>query len=224
MAGSESRLLGRPAPEHIPPDISYVNNEGGERNEILVDWRRSWSGAEVLTEFKELIQERLTSLQLLSEASLDEELDTPAGVSTIREQLNRRVYDAWSHEQDIRRALNLPGHMDGAVPRHVVDRTLTAMPYVVGRKVKPDNGTTVVIEVTGSISGFVSIEVNGGRANRVDDIPVNPTVSLRMDFQTFTCLGCGRLDTTEVVISGKVVITGDQDIGENIIHQMAIVS
>jgi putative sterol carrier protein len=114
--------------------------------------------------------------------------------------------------------------MDGAVPRHVVDRTLTAMPYVVGRKVKPDNGTTVVIEVTGSISGFVSIEVNGGRANRVDDIPVNPTVSLRMDFQTFTCLGCGRLDTTEVVISGKVVITGDQDIGENIIHQMAIVS
>jgi uncharacterized protein (TIGR03083 family) len=224
MAGSESRLLDRPAPQHIPSDLSHVKNEGGERNEILVDWRRSWSGAEVLEEFKTLIQERLTSLHSLSEKSLDEQLETPMGVTTIREQLNRRIYDAWSHEQDIRRALNLPGHMDGSVPRHVFDRTLMAMPYVVGRKVKADDGATVVIEVTGSISGLVSIDVNGGRANLLDDIPSHPTVSLRMDFQTFTCLGCGRWNTTEVVTSGKVVIAGDHDLGENIIHQMAIVN
>jgi len=224
MAGSESRLLDRPAPQHTPPDLSHVKNEGGERNEILVDWRRSWSGAEVLQEFKSLIQERLVVLHSLSDTSLDEEVETPTGVTTIREQLNRRIYDAWSHEQDIRRALNLPGHMDGSVPRHVFERTLMAMPYVVGRKVKPDDGATVVIEVTGSISGVVSIEVNGDRANRLDDVPPHPTVSLRMDFQTFTCLGCGRWDTAGVVTSGKVVIAGNQDLGENIIHQMAIVN
>ena len=52
MAGSESRLLGQPEPEHTPSDLSHVKNEAGERNEILVDWRRSWSGPEVLKEFK----------------------------------------------------------------------------------------------------------------------------------------------------------------------------
>ena len=114
--------------------------------------------------------------------------------------------------------------MDGSVARHVFERTLMAMPYVVGRKVKPADGTTVVIEVTGSIAGVVIIEVNGDRANRLDDVPPHPTVSLLMDFQTFTCLGCGRWDTAEVVTSGKVAIAGNQDLGENIIHQMAIVN
>ena len=45
IVGSESRLLGRPAPDHTPADTSHVRNESGQRNEIVVDWRRSWPGS-----------------------------------------------------------------------------------------------------------------------------------------------------------------------------------
>ena len=37
MLGSESRLLGLPAPEHTPQDTSHVKNESGQRNEVWVD-------------------------------------------------------------------------------------------------------------------------------------------------------------------------------------------
>ena len=44
MLGSESRLLGLPVPDHTPQHTSHVKNEFGQRNEVWVDWYRSWSG------------------------------------------------------------------------------------------------------------------------------------------------------------------------------------
>ena len=224
MSGSESRLLGNDAPEHVPTDVSHVKNDGGQRNEILVDWRRSWSGSEVLQEFEELTTQRLSHLRALSEEDLDEDVDTPNGSTTRREQLNRRIYDAWAHEQDIRRALGKPGHLDGPVAAHVLDRTLMAMPYVVGRKAKAVDGTVVRINVTGDTTGEVCIEVVDGRAKKLDETPQTLTASLNMDFETFLCLACGRWSPEDVLSSDNVSIEGSQELGINIVQQMTIVT
>ena len=53
LAGSESSILGRPEPDHTPKDTSYVRNDIGRHNEVLVDWRRPNEGERVLVEFKE---------------------------------------------------------------------------------------------------------------------------------------------------------------------------
>ena len=41
----EAMILGRPAPDHAPPEgLAHVKNEPGTRNERFVDSRRGWSG------------------------------------------------------------------------------------------------------------------------------------------------------------------------------------
>ena len=224
MSGSESRLLGNDAPDHVAADVSHVKNDGGQRNEILVDWRRSWSGTDVLEEFKELTKQRLSYLRALSQEELEGTVETPNGSTTMLEQLNRRIYDAWAHEQDIRRALDKPGHLDGPVATHVLNRTLMAMPYVVGRKAKSEDGTVVVFNITGNTQGHISVEVVDGRAKKMDATPNTVTVALEMDFQTFLCLACGRWDGADTVLSGKVTIDGPLEVGTHIVQQMAIVT
>ena len=54
ISGIESSILGRPAPDHTPPDYDHVKNEVGQRNEVWIDSRRSWSGVDVLDEFREV--------------------------------------------------------------------------------------------------------------------------------------------------------------------------
>ena len=65
MLGSESRLLGLPVPDHTPQHMSHVKNEFGQRNEVWVDWYRSWSGAQVLQRFQEVTGERLKVLRAM---------------------------------------------------------------------------------------------------------------------------------------------------------------
>ena len=144
LVGSECRILGRPAPEHEPSDTSHVRNEVGQGNEVLVDYRRQFSGAEVLAEFREITAERLTLLRAMSEEDFAAETPNPLGSGPYTDMLAIRIYDAWVHEQDMRRALGIPGHLDGPVAQHSYGRTRAAMPFVVGRKVKPDDGSTVV--------------------------------------------------------------------------------
>jgi uncharacterized protein (TIGR03083 family) len=222
LSGSESRLLGRPAPDHTPADLSHVKNEIGARNEVVVDWRRTWSGAEVLAEFRELTGERLKILRAMGEDDFAAETQTPIGPGTVRTLLEIRVFDAWVHLQDMRRALQRPGNMEGSGAEHAVGRCAMAMPYVVGRKAQSPDGTTIVIEVTGSAGRRLAIGVQNKRANLLDTLPASPTVSLSMDVETFTCLSCGRWEAEPAIEAGKVLMDGDQRLGKRIVEQMNI--
>ena len=103
---------------------------------------------------------------------------TPIGPGTLRDLLNIRVFDAWVHEQDIRRAVEHPGHLTGPVAEHAVDRVAMAIPYVVGRKVKPADGTTVVFTMPAATGRSIAVRMEGGRAKALHDIPTLPTVRL----------------------------------------------
>lgn len=222
MLGSESRLLGLPVPDHTPQEMSHVKNEFGQRNEVWVDWYRAWSGAQVLQRFQEVTAERLKALHAMRPEDFEAQTQTPIGPGTMRDLLHIRIFDAWVHEQDMRRAVKRPGDLEGPVAAHAVVRVAMAMPYVVGRKVKPADGTTVVFAMPGAAGRTVALRMEGGRAQSLDEIPVTPTVRLTMDAETFTCLGCGRWTPEAAVKAGKVQMTGDTALGQTILAQMNI--
>ncbi len=222
LAGNESRILGRALPDHTPNQSDHVKNETGSRNEISVDWRRSWSGQQVLQEFREVTTERMQALRALMEEDFTKETDTPAGVNTVRELLGRRIFDAWVHEQDIRRAVSRPGNLEGPVADHAMNRLAMAMPYVVGRKAQAPDGSTVVFEVTGPAGRTLPVAVEGQRAKYLDEVPNSPTVRLTMDMETFSSVGCGRIPLDEVQADNRVQIEGDQHLGQKVLEQMNI--
>ena len=220
LVGSECRLLGRPAPAHEPADTAHVRNEVGQSNEVLVDYRRQFSGAEVLAEFRDITAERLQILRGMSEADFAVETPNPLGSGPYTDLLAIRIYDAWVHEQDMRRTLGIPGHLDGPVAQHAYNRTAMAMPFVVGRKVRPDDGTTVVFQIMGSVGSVIALNMDGGRAHRMDAAPESPTVRLTMGLEPFNALGTGRWTAEKALADGSVTIEGDRELGERIIGEM----
>ncbi len=220
LVGSECRLLGRPAPAHEPADTSHVRNEVGQGNEVLVDYRRQFSGADVLAEFREVTAERLGVLRAMSEADFAADTPNPLGSGPYTDLLAIRIYDAWVHEQDMRRTLGIAGHLSGPVAQHAYGRTEAAMPFVVGRKVRPDDGATVVFEITGEAGGSIALNMDGGRAHRMDAAPASPTVKLTMGLEPFNALGTGRWSAEHALGTGSVAIDGDRELGERIVGEM----
>ena len=91
---------------------------------------------------------------------------------------------------------------------------------MVGRKVQPPDGATVVVEVTGPAGRTLSIGMQGTRANYLDSAPDTPTARLEMDVETFLCLCCGRWDPAPTLNTGKIAISGDRELGESIVKEM----
>jgi uncharacterized protein (TIGR03083 family) len=220
ISGIESSILGRPAPDHTPPEYDHVKNEVGQRNEIWIDSRRSWSGADVLEEFREVTSTRLAQLRGFTATDFDAESWTPAGPGTVRDLLPFRIFDSWAHEQDIRRAVDQPCDLGSPVADLAFERVLSALPYVVGKKVGPPDGTTIVFDVTGSRPTTIAIGVEGGRAKPLSSSPDAPTVMLSMDAQTLACLGLGRWDPSASLDAGQVKIAGDAELGRAVVGQM----
>lgn len=224
LAGSEAGILGDPEPEHTPGEevLAHTRSEQGRRNEVVVDWRRSWDGAQVLSDFRALTGRRLAVLRAMTDADFAVEMDTPVGVRPVSEFLSIRIMDAWVHEQDIRRALGRPGGWDGPAAAHALGRIMGAMPYVAARRAQAPDGATVVLEVTGAGGRVVPIGVSGGRGRELAEAPADPTVRVTLDAEAFGCLGCGRWDAGEVLRSGRVVIEGDLALGELMVRGMNI--
>jgi uncharacterized protein (TIGR03083 family) len=211
----ESRALGDPAPVHWPPELPHVKNPIGQANEVGVDARRHCSGAEVLAEFREVTRRRLGQLRALTEADLEREIDTPAGRGTVASMLTLRVMDNWSHEQDIRRAVGRPGHLEGPAMDEAIGYFCTLLPYVVGKRAAAPEGSTVVFRI-GQREPVV-VGVSGGRGRLGQDLPADPTVDLAIPVGTFGALVCGRSDAPR-----DHRVDGDVELGERIVQNLGV--
>ena len=222
MVGTERILLGEtppPAPEPMP---AYVHNSIGEVNEAWVAARRDTPGADVLDEFVDVTGRRLAILGDLAEPSWAEIGWSPIGQVPYRDFMAIRVFDCYIHEQDIRRAVGAPGHLDGSLADYAVERVVQALPFVLGKKVAPADGTVVTWEVArgGAASPrAATVAVQGGRGTMLDAAASAPgeTVRLRMDIETFLKLGCGRGDPERV----NVEVKGDRGLAGVIVQSMA---
>jgi uncharacterized protein (TIGR03083 family) len=217
IIGTESTILGHKAPDHDPGSKPWVRNPIGAGNEVHVDFRRYWPPNKVLEEFREVSGERIKATQAMTPEDLQGESWTPIGQGTVADLLAIRIMDIWVHEQDMRRAVGKPGNLDGPIAEHVFGRHTTAMPFVVGKKVAPPDGTTIVFEVTGPAGGTIAVAKDGKRANLLDAAPESPTVKLRMDLETFNRLCCGRGEVAG--LRKDVTIEGDADLAAKVLEE-----
>jgi len=221
ISSIEARLLGRPDPDHeLPDELPHVKNDFGRSNELYVDSRRTLSGADAFAEFREITAERIAQLRAYGHDDFGAETWTPVGPGTVRDLLPFRVFDSWVHEQDMRRAVARPGDLDTPVARVALERIVSSMPFVVGKKAGAPDGSTVVFDLTGPLARTVAIGVDDGRAKLLDASPAQPTVTLSTDTETFARLGCGRVDPGEALGAGAVRIDGDAALGRRVVESM----
>ena len=95
--------------------------------------RRSMPGPDVLAELEELVDLGWTRCGTPTTAYFAQERMTPTGPGTMLDFLSIRILDCWVHEQDVRRAVDRPGHLSGGPAEHTVDRLLRTIPIVVGQ-------------------------------------------------------------------------------------------
>jgi uncharacterized protein (TIGR03083 family) len=219
IVGIEHELLGRPAPPALDmADFPHLTALSSAVTEPAVHLRRGHPPAEVLDELREATAERLEQLRALGEDQWNEPGPTPVGTVPYREFMEVRTFDCWMHEQDVRRAVDRPGHQDGPVAEHAIGRCAKALGFVVGKKAGAPDGSTVVFDLQGPITREITVTVSGGRAQVVDDAPGTPTVRLTMTPETLWCLGGGRWDPDTVLADGRVTIAGDRALGEAVVR------
>ncbi len=131
--------------------------------------------------------------------------------------LRNRPLDVWMHEQDVRRAVGRPGNLDGPAGVHSADYLAESLGYVLARKVGAPVGTTAVLEIGGHPPHSWTVN-DQGRGERLPEPPAEPTTSLAMSRGTFIELAGGRR-TAE---SGAVRIEGDADLGQRLVHGLAV--
>lgn len=220
LAHLESELAGF---EQEPVEVSaapHVASPMGLYTEMGPVARSSWPTSRIVEELTAATAARYAELRT------DPPLDgtgspprTPGGIPWDWDTLlSNRVVDVWMHEQDIRRAVERPGDMDRPGARHTVAVFARGLGYVVGKRVGPPPGTTVVLDVTGVHPVHLALEVDdSGRAVPVTDV-AGPTASLRMPLESFVVLAGGRRTPADVPLE----VAGDEELGHAILAAMAV--
>ena len=152
--------------------------------------------------------------------SMTDKRESPDGrVVDGRELISVRILDCWVHEQDIRRATGKIGNLTGDSAAHVFDRLYKTLPFILGKRVKLADGSTAKFIFQGDDSEIISFGSHAGRARKIEN-PDNPSVELIMDHEIYLLLSCGRIPPDKAVISDRVEIIGDQDLGSSILSHM----
>lgn len=212
----ESRALGRPQPSAGPRKADHTRNELGEMNEGDLDARRSMSPEQLLDEYRELTAERSKVLASWSDEEWTQEGQGVLGAAPREQIIRIRIFDVFTHEQDIRVATGRPGHLNGEVARLAYEQMAAALGFVLVKKAQSSEGQTAVFEI-GAPGETIAYRVVNGRGTRIDEIPPDPTVRLAMDAETFLRLVAGRWPPDRVEQEGRVRITGDEDLGRRIV-------
>ncbi len=205
-AAIESVLLGWfPASSEDPPPFE----KAGEFMKASVDM----TGPELRTKLLEIFAGRKAELEALTDEQFDTPSLTPVGLQTYGRFMAIRIFDLWTHEQDMRVPLGKPGNTDGPVAEQSFEEIEGSIGYIAGKKIGLEDGQSICFEITGPIEKKIYVAVDG-RAKVVDAIE-NPTATLVADSLTFALLACGRVDPQEPIDSGDIGWEGDATLGEH---------
>lgn len=221
LAHIESDLCGVKQKRVEVPELEHLTSPTSVFTEMGLIARADMSGAEITDELEKCAKSRYE--QLLADPPTDGKADPPRTPGKIgwnwETLLSNRVVDVWMHEQDIRRAVGRPGGMNTPGADHTISTFARSFPYIVGKRVAPAAGTTVVLDVTGVSPIHLAVEIDeSGRAVPTSPDPADPTVTLRMDVETFAVLGGGRRSVADL----PVEIEGDQELGRRILEAAAV--
>ncbi|GAB3014862.1 hypothetical protein MBOU_12310 [Mycobacterium bourgelatii] len=226
IIGTESFLAGiaPPQPDIDVKELPHVRNDIGALNECWVRALAAEPGAAVLEKFRELTKSRRQVLTDMSDEDWNATTPTPAGMDAYGRFMRIRAFDCWMHEQDIRLGLQRPSSDDdlkGPALPLVLDEISSSLGFVVGKLAKAPDGSRVLFELTGPLSGSIRVAVDG-RAKVVDDFGgAEPTATIRLDGLQFTRLVGGRPLCPKR--AQDVELAGDQELAQRIVDRLNFV-
>jgi uncharacterized protein (TIGR03083 family) len=152
LLGFEMMLQGAPVPPYDGPWPEYVHNPIGEINEAFVRVHRAEPGIEVLNQFRAVAGKAIHNLRALDDEAWEKVGWSPEGERPYHRFQETRVLDSWIHLQDIRDALLEPADDHGVAEEIVVNRFEAALPFILGKKMKAQDGTVVHVNLTGRLA------------------------------------------------------------------------
>ena len=221
MAHLESHLAGNPQVEVDVPEAPHIKGPMSVYTESGPLARADWTADEIIDEFETSVAARHEALLAMMPLDPTAPGDGIAQITGWNWEtlLGNRVFDLWMHEQDIRRAVDRPGGLDGAGGAHALRHLAGALPFVVGKRVGAPTGTSVVVDVTGEQSAtFTAAVGEDGRAKPLAEAPVDPTARISMDFETFIVLLGGRRTPDQV----SVKVEGDVALAKAVLANLAV--
>ncbi len=220
LAHLESVLAGGPQQHVDVPEASHLRGVSSRFTEAGVLARAAWPAERVVEELEASVAARRAALESSPPADLDE--PGPGFASLLgwswERLLTNRPVDLWMHEQDVRRAVGRRGGLDSAGARHTAVVLAAALPYVLGRRVGPPAGTTVVLEVTGSLPQVHAAAVgDDGRGVAVAP-PSDPSARIALDLEAWVLLSGGRRPPSSVEVS----VIGDVDLARRTLAALTV--
>ena len=218
LIGTERSLSGAALPD-IPADFGdHVRNDAGKVNEAWICELRDRPHADLLADFREVTGERLASLRAMSIDDFNAPSWTPAGDATYARFMQIRIFDCWMHEQDIRAALQRPGNEGGAAAERSLDEVVAALGYIIGKRGRAPDGSSVLIRLTGPVKRDLAVVVQG-RARVVEAVEGEPTATLTLSSSLFMRLAGGREDPEPAL--GRIELGGDQALARQLATSLA---
>lgn len=224
------------APHMTQPTSAYT--ESG------VAARRDRSGQDVVRELAYVRERRLDHL-----ASPGLEADSiiagPFGPDTATTVVRMRTVDVWTHEQDIREAINAMGNLDSPAASVFVDAAIASLPRTVARRAEVPVGDTVIVELTGPVTARVGVRVDEGEDGRphgtiifggagdanqalgsttttLRAIDPNATITtIKMSSRFFARRAAGRMSTDEITYT---VSSGDEQTARRVLDALNFMS
>ena len=228
VAGVESLLDGRKDPRIELPPYEHIKNEVGRRVEYAVQVRRGRTGAELVAELEDVLAERLAMLRgpAMTDSTI---IAGPFGPDQATTVLLYRIFDVWTHEQDIRVALGRPGDLDSRSARVCVDSVLTLLPKVVAKGAGLDPGHPVVLEVTGPVTAregvLVELDDQGrarGRAisgpERTGQALAHPATTISLSTEALMRRAAGRRPVSET----EYHVEGDDAVARRVLEALVL--
>ncbi|MGI8846952.1 MAG: maleylpyruvate isomerase family mycothiol-dependent enzyme [Candidatus Dormibacteria bacterium] len=222
VIGSERGMRGE-APPDVEVTTAHVHNPLGAFNERWVVTRRDVPFDTLLVEYHEIAAERIAEHRALTPDQLSEIVPTPAGRVPLADFIDLRVFDCFTHEQDIRRALGAPGRLDSEEARRAVRRMAAGLPRVVARIVGAPDGTRARFRVEGPAGGDWTVVVDD-RRGRLQEGDVGAVMAtLVSDVETFLCLCAGRWSAERVLAQERLQLESNTDFGHRIAQRLTLV-
>jgi uncharacterized protein (TIGR03083 family) len=207
IVGVEAMLLGEPTPS-VDIDVSareHVRNDIGRFNEAWVAHFAGAGPAQMLAAYRARVAARLEALGAITPEQWQAEGFTPRGQDTYGRFMRLRVMDLWMHEQDIREAVDRPGHDTGLVIDLALDEFQQTIGDVIEKQSRTSGNTSVTIALTGPSGRDIHVLLQDQQGTVVDSLTGPATTTLTLTPLLFTRLVGGRngADASAVVVAGN---------------------
>src|ERR1035437_935779 len=223
VTGVEALLAGRKDPRVEMPHYEHIRNDLGKKVEYAVEVRRGSTGAELVSELEHVLAERLSTLQdpALTSASI---IAGPFGPDRAATVMLLRTFDVWTHEQDIRTALERPGDLASPAAALCVSSVMDQLPKLIAKGAALEPGHPVVIEVTGSVSARLTVQVEldeqgRPRGQAVSGWPLDvPATTVSLSTEAFMRRSAGRRSVSDTAYR----VIGEEELARRVLEVLVV--